>query len=1278
MDNPEITTKQTAEKSPEAPLAELELRELQKSEKPINEVENKKLKIQAVRPWNDYTIVINEDSDDILILDEDAKPIKDFKALKSISVNWHDSNIENKIKKILPTCQYISNNPVNASNPIVLMLDKVPLELRAFAEKSSSSDSYFELSKQVGSINLPASDLTVLSDKYVVFTSKEGAVFTFVTKTDKGIILAPKDWKKLDPSDEIPQELNKEIEKLLQKNAGYEKINESHYAIITDVGINIFKTEDSQGTPVFSENIPSIERNIVTDPSNPNVIYYCQNSNPQSVVRLDLSGETNTWKSVAAKFPRKYESVHNLQLDPTGNFFLFYSKEDLVVVTKDTLDEVKKVSNLTQVNFDSQGKIRAVDKDGYLIIYEPNFDKVAQQLDKRRVAKLAEGIKIQDIFDLEASKKAQKGTETLEYLNPLRTKYQEQFNDVLAKITTSEGVQQVRQGLNKLREALRQQGLKPNEVMLIIEGLEEPIIIKEKEFAIKGTQETLTSVRTKLASGLSFNSVSEARAEMEKVRATEALLEGNLRQEVREVALELEQRSLELFSQRGGEIITDIHGLIERTRTDLAGFTSKSQMDDWLEFRFPQLKSRLGSLAKDVPLEADEAYKAIVAARAELQTISSTFEDKFKREYAKVREKASERMGATVDILAQDVDGLVERLRNKGFTDRKAAEQYLSSSEARKSLEAEIAGLAGDNPDVAKELERGLKVKISNTLTEIERGTLTQVAETGQQMVLFGKTAFPKWEAKVKEKMERKVDLTFEEDAKTHGSGVKAGDIFGDVSVSIRMSTGKVEKVRLYEGWQDENEWRLGLLNYRGQAIPPSYVTAKEFRDIKNEYIDWSQGEKSNLKTQLQEKKDALKEIYSRRQKIGERTPDVDNPLQEEFKQKLQEYATFAAEHHVSLLRRIDQIKTEPEVEYTNGKGFVPEWQSHWVMDPQTETDLEEMAKTLKMQLDLQEGLLNLKGHAGTGKDVRMKMFCSLTNRPYFGIDGTKWTTEYELSEDVTLESKNGASQTAKVPSAVLNGITTPGAVVYFNEFNAMPEQAQIFLHALMDEKRSITLKTESGKTIHALPSVLLVGSMNPGYPGTFDPQFATRSRMVSLEIGYPPLTRKPDVGDRNPNPPYDVSEALRLARGIDSLADLTYEASLEHNEYVKMWDKYVNGIENGAPEPTGTQKFDIDASLALIQFSNNLRGDFIKIFEKSREARNALPVTQPITGRELRRCAYALSKMTAEEKATADPENVARNLLEKYFLTHIDKKEDQAKIRTAMNTWTSKKRVRS
>jgi len=1273
------TPKMSTEKGPTAPiegaqkevkqsLPELELREIQKSAQPINQEEGgAQKKVEVIRPWNNYTIVTLEGSNSIRIFDEDAFDIR-VPLSREVIIDWSCEEIKKKVGH-----NYIAQDSSTAMD--VTKISQVPLDLRGFARQILGNKVELSLSS-MEAIRFIASKLTVLSDKYIVLTSKEGGFLTFITKNDGGIVLDPRNWKRLNPSDEIPQDLIKDVEKLLRENEGYKQLNASHYALINDVGINIFKTEDPQNSPVFSDYLPSIERNIATDPSNPNIVYYCQSSNPRSVVRLDLNGEPNTWKPVSAEFPNKYESVSNLQLDPSGTFFLFYSNEDLVIVTKDGLQEVKRVPGLTQVNFDSSGRIRAVDKDGYLVIYEPNFEEVAEELDRWRVEKLAQGIQIQDIFDLEASKKEHKGSEGLEYLEPLRTQYQGQFIDVLSKITTGEGAHQIRQGFDKLREMLRAQGLKPNEINFIIEGLEEPITLKEREFATKDAQIALTSIRAKIASGLSITSVGEARAEMKSLKAIEALLETGLRQEVSELSQELEQKSLELFRQRGGELIKDISGLIERTKLDLEGFTSKAQMDDWLEFRYPQLKSRLGSLARDIPLEADEAYKAIVHARTELQTLASTFEDKFKREYAKVREEASERIGATVDILAQDVDGLIDRLRTKGFTSRTAAEQYLSSSEAKKALESEIEGLAGDNPDLAKELKRGLKVRISNTLTEIERGALTQVAETGQQMVLFGDTQFPKWEAKVKEKVKRTIEVIFEEDKETHGPGVKAGDILGDVSISIRTSTGKVEQVRLYEGWKDENEWRLGLLTYRGESIPPSYLTAEEFKEIKKAYRDWSRGEQSLLRKELQDKRNILKEIYARREKIGART-EADKEWQEEYRVALGEYSKFVAENNIPLLRRIGQVGSESEIEYTNGKGFIPEWQSHWVMDPQTEKDLEDMAKALKMQLDLQEGLVNLKGHAGTGKDVRMKMFCALSNRPYFGIDGTKWTTEFELSEDVMLESKDGASQTVKVPSAVLNGITTPGAVVYFNEFNAMPEQAQIFLHALMDEKRSLTLKTSSGKTIRALPSVLLVGSMNPGYPGTFTPQFATRSRMVSLEIGYPPLTREPDPEDKNPNPPYDSSEALRIARGVDSLADLTYEASLEHNEFVKMWDSYINGIDNGAPEPTGTQKFDIDTSLALVQFANNLRENFIKIFEKSREARNALPVSQPITGRELRRCAYALSKMTPEEKATANPESVARELLDKYFLTHIDKKEDQDKIRTTMNTWTSRKRVR-
>ncbi|MBI4434568.1 AAA family ATPase [Candidatus Uhrbacteria bacterium] len=1247
-----------------AGLPELELKVLRRSEQPITKEGAQTRTLEGLRPWHNYTIVTLEGSDTIKIFDEDARPVEDFVppiSSKSIVIKWE------KLQGRLGGGPYITRTSFS----------RIPRDLRDEAKKKLKDRDEVSVYGMMDSM-MPSSHFEVSADgKYIVLFSKETKVYVaFRTQSEVGVLLAPRNWVRIDPhSGEADRDEVGTFAELLQSEfEGYKPLNDQYAALVTDVGISIVNKDAPKGAPVFSDRTPSVERNVVVDPVNPKTVYYCASSNPVGIARLELGEDPKTWSPVIAKFPKPYAEVRNLQLDPSGNFFLFYSKDELVVLTKEGLEEVKRMPKLTQVNFDEQSRIRAVDADGHLVVMEANFGAFAEELDKRRIARLAAGIRVADIFDVEVARKREAAakTATLEYLQPLRAQYEVQFQEVLTKTTTHEGVRELRVGLAKLRDTLHQQGLKPNEVVFILEGLEAPVLVKEKEFAAHAAHAALALVRAKLGGGLSIASISEARTAMETMRAQEALLDEDVRREVRELAQELEERSLELFRQRGGEIIKDVQGVLERTRTDLEGFTSKAQMDDWLEFRYPQLKSRLGGLAKDCPLEADEAYKAIVVARTTLQEIATSFEEKFKREYAKVREKAAERIGAAVDTLEGDIGGLVDRLRGKAFADRRSAEDYLATSEAKRTLEAEIAALAGQNPDAAKELERALKVRLSNTLTEIERGARTSIAETGQQFVMFGRTAFPKWEAKVKERGERKVALAFEEDPRTHGPGVKAGDIQGDVVIALRNPDGSTSTVRLYEGFRDENEWRLGLLSYRGEAIPPSYVSAAEFQKFRKDAADWAQGEKSRLRGELEEKRGAMKAAYAKRKGA------TDEAWREEYRAALKDYAAFAADHHIVLLRRIDRMKAEPAIEHTNGKGFVPEWQSHWVVDRQTERDLEAMAGAFKMQLDLQEGLLNLKGHAGTGKDVRLKMFCALSGRPYFAIDGTKWTTEFELSEDVVLESKDGASQTVRVPSAVLIGITTPGAVVYFNEFNAMPEQAQIFLHALMDEKRSLTLKTSSGKVIRALPSVLLASSMNPGYPGTFEPQFATRSRMMSLEIGYPPLTRQPDAGDRNANPPYDSSEALRVARGVDSLADLTYEASLERNEFVKLWDKYVNGLETGAPDPIGTQRFDLDVILALIQFTDKLRADFIKIFEKTREARMALPVTQPMTGRELRRAAYALSTMTPEEKATANPEVVARALLERFFLTHIDKKDDQDKIRTAMATWTSKKRVRA
>ncbi len=399
----------TSNKNEEA-LPELELKEIKKSEKPINKEMDETREVECVVPWNNYTIVTLKNSNKISFFDEKVKKLEDFKEplnRKEVSITWVDKIFREKIIKK----QYISRNSSNYNKEYNLFIDEVPSNIRPFAElalkkaeNTNSRDHYFELSTTYDKFTIPTSRISIL-DKYIIFSGKEGIYFTLKTENENGIVQAPRNWKRIEAYDEIPVELEQCIKKAVREQENYKQLNEKYSVLITDVGINIEKNEEAESSaPVFSDRLPSVDKNIITDPSNKDIIYYCSSSNPKDIVKLDLSKEPSTWAPVTAEFPKKYEEINNLQLDPSGNFFLFYSKEDLVIITKDTLQEVKRVPKLTQVNFDNEGNIRAVDKDGFLVILEPNFKVLEEEINKRKISKIASGVNFSDIFDSKIQK----------------------------------------------------------------------------------------------------------------------------------------------------------------------------------------------------------------------------------------------------------------------------------------------------------------------------------------------------------------------------------------------------------------------------------------------------------------------------------------------------------------------------------------------------------------------------------------------------------------------------------------------------------------------------------------------------------------------------------------------------------------------------------------------------------------------------------------------------------------------------------------------------------
>lgn len=1268
----------------DASLPELKVFQVVRSPEPVLEISpNKPIigEIGIIQPHHEYTVVLAKNVKEIQIFNKQGRRIEGLANTQTMILDWPSYKKPGKID-------------VADESKSVLHQDEIPVS--SFPEyqqqavrnmiQASETKKYIHLPEsawELGTYNL---DLVTTSEGngYVLFYQQNTYFWIgFQTKNENGVDLPPRNWKRFDFVDEWakrwPQNIATEVRNLRiqdltaieQTENGYNVLALRDRLVVTKPGQKIEEAE-------FTDRVVGIGNNVCQDPRNRRVLYYCISENPRLLVKLDTTEDPGSWVTETVDIPQEYKSIRNLRLDPTGNFFMFQSSGEFVILARDTLQEVQKIPKLYEGKLDEQGRIRGIDEKGHLVIYDVNFREVTQELEKRRVVRIAQGLAV-DLFKKEDAGAARVEVDQFQHLVTVKTDLETKFNEQLQAITAIGDISTVSEALGRLRTRLQSEGLQPAQIEFITRGIQDSIAGKQRLLAAPIVAQGLVDLNTKLAGNLTIAVITEAKGDLAKLKSLEGLVDDATRAQIRALENQFGQQSAELFRREGAVIGKDVDEMVTGVRTELEKMVSMPDFADWQEFRLPQLVSRLGSLANDCPLEAHETQKNILAARRSLQELSREYETRFKERYALVREKASQVLGERVELMRTDVDSLVDRLRARGFKDRTQVETYVRSSEALEALKTEIAELVNQNPDAARELDRELKVRIATIMSEVERGGLTSIAETGQQMILFGNTQFLRWEGKVQEKVQRHVDLVFIPDEKTKGPGISADKLLGDIGIMEINSRGKLEKKRLYEGMQDEDKWRYGSVSYRGEYIFPSYISQAEYRKIKQDYADWNKGDGSKIRRTLTEKRGALHEWYKQRQPRGERdTHNNDDQWGAKYRELLQDYAKFAADNHVVLLSRVDQLRNAPETEFANGSGYVPEWQSHWTTDETTEHYLEEMAKASKMQLDLQEGLLNLKGHAGTGKDVLVKMFANRTNRPYFAIDCSKWTTEFELSEDVVLEAEDGASKTVKVPSVVLNAIMTLGAVMYFNEINAMPEQAQIFLHGLMDEKRTLTLKTSSGKAVRTLDSVLLMGSMNPGYPGTFNPQFATKSRMVGLEIDYPPLYRERETNDPNPNPPISAAEALRVARQVDSLADFTYEANPEHNEFVKIWDKYVNGIQNGAQDLTPVQRFDVEAILTMVEFAQKLREGFILKFEKARASsipKGTLLVDQPITGREMRRMAYFLSKMSPEEKATANPEAVVRSLIERFFLSHIDKKDERDEIRTAMATWTSSKR---
>jgi hypothetical protein len=554
----------------ETEMADLELREIAKSEKPVKEQGRD---VAMIRPWGDYTLVSFTNGEELKIYNDQAQPAETFKSplnsLRSPTVN----GAMRRILENNPGKQYFSDD---VSSAIDLQNDDYRLsniknklaQDKFKAVIKTSGGKYISKQNLGGDLEIlqnPKQNCQILENgKYILIADAEHQSFlAYATQNDQGVTLAPKDWKRLEWGGMLPSDLESYVALAMERKDELRPLNDTYFAYITEVGINIVPVANPKSAPLFKDNVVGVGDNISVDSQNKNVIYYCAANNPKELRKLDMSGNPSEWFVKVADFQKSYPSIRNLQVDPSGNFLLFYSNSDLILVAKETLEEVKRIPGMSNVNFDAQGRIRAIDKDDHLVILEMDADKIVQSLSKRRIARLAHGIDLADIFSSAGKKKGATPEEIIKDLTPIREEWENRLQSQLDSVINLEQTQAFKQGLAKLRQTLEQQGLNAEQVNFITEGLSEKIIKKEKTLAGGEISHILSGVEAKLKGSLSLAAIFEVKADLDQLIPLELLMDEATKLRYREISKNFNQQSADLFRREGDKILQDVQGLLK-------------------------------------------------------------------------------------------------------------------------------------------------------------------------------------------------------------------------------------------------------------------------------------------------------------------------------------------------------------------------------------------------------------------------------------------------------------------------------------------------------------------------------------------------------------------------------------------------------------------------------------------------------------------------------------------------------------------------------------------
>jgi MoxR-like ATPase len=153
---------------------------------------------------------------------------------------------------------------------------------------------------------------------------------------------------------------------------------------------------------------------------------------------------------------------------------------------------------------------------------------------------------------------------------------------------------------------------------------------------------------------------------------------------------------------------------------------------------------------------------------------------------------------------------------------------------------------------------------------------------------------------------------------------------------------------------------------------------------------------------------------------------------------------------------------------------------------------------------------LILKGPTGAGKTLALEEWCARMSVPMIRENCNTGTDETHLIGSYGMEGHDVFFTLGSLPTAIETANDVGHAVLVLEEVNTLRPQVQSMMFSVADYRKSVECASLGRRfTLAKEAQIWVVGTMNPGYSGTYQLNQALRSRFDFCEVGYMPQAKE-------------------------------------------------------------------------------------------------------------------------------------------------------------------------